>query len=76
MKDTKQRDGRDPRVSKGTDRAAQTREAKLREARQAEALRENLRKRKAQAKGREAQPQGNATPGQDPKLAPKKPSRK
>ncbi len=44
----------DPRTpgGKGTDRAAQTREAKAREARLAEALRDNLKKRKAQSRSR------------------------
>jgi hypothetical protein len=37
---------------KGTDRAAQTREAKAKTARLAEALRENLKKRKAQTRDR------------------------
>ncbi|GMV63488.1 MAG: hypothetical protein AMXMBFR74_26560 [Parvibaculum sp.] len=44
----------DPRTpgGKGTDRAAQTREAKAKTARLAEALRENLKKRKGQARAR------------------------
>lgn len=37
---------------KGQDRAAQTREAKTKTARLAEALRENLKKRKGQARAR------------------------
>lgn|GEM_PF-2049858 len=37
---------------KGTDRASQTQEARARQARQAEALRENLKKRKAQARAK------------------------
>lgn len=39
---------------KGTDRAAQTREAKAKEARLAEALRENLKKRKQQSRDRKS----------------------
>ncbi|MEQ8266580.1 MAG: hypothetical protein RH982_05240 [Parvibaculum sp.] len=44
----------DPRTpgGTGTDRAAQTREAKAKTARLAEALRENLKKRKAQTRDR------------------------
>ena len=44
----------DPRTpgGKGQDRAAQTREAKAREARLAETLRENLKKRKQQSRAR------------------------
>lgn len=44
----------DPRApgGKGQDRAAQTREAKAKTARLAEALRENLKKRKAQSRDR------------------------
>lgn len=37
---------------KGTDRAAQTREAKAKQARLAEALRDNLKKRKSQTRAR------------------------
>lgn len=37
---------------KGTDRAAQTKEARARQARLAEALRDNLKKRKAQSRSR------------------------
>lgn len=44
----------DPRQpgGKGTDRAAQTQEAKAKTARLAEALRENLKKRKTQSRDR------------------------
>jgi len=44
----------DPRTpgGKGHDRASQTREAKAKTARLAEALRENLKKRKGQARAR------------------------
>ena len=76
MKDSRGRDGRDPRAIKGADRASQTQESRLREARQAEALRENLRKRKAQTKAREAQPQDKGAPSKDPNIAPKKPPKK
>jgi hypothetical protein len=37
---------------KGTDRAAQTQEAKAKQARLAEALRDNLKKRKSQTRAR------------------------
>lgn len=45
--------GRAPN-GKGTDRANQARDAKARQARLAEALRENLKKRKSQSRGRKA----------------------
>ena len=57
MKNT--RNGFDSRTpgGKGTDRAAQTQQAKAREARLAEALRENLKKRKAQTRARKDAPE-------------------
>ena len=39
---------------KGTDRASQAQDARAKQARLAEALRENLKKRKAQSRGRKA----------------------
>lgn len=40
--------------AKGTDRASQAQSAKAKQAKLAEALRENLKKRKAQSRGRKA----------------------
>ncbi|MGB5092557.1 MAG: hypothetical protein WBN97_04515 [Parvibaculum sp.] len=62
--------------AQGPARAAQTQEAREKAARLAEALRENLKKRKAQSRGRqeegrqeEGRDSATATPEKDPKGA-------
>lgn len=57
--------------AQGPARAAQTQEAREKAARLAEALRENLKKRKAQTRGRKEEGRDSATaaPEKDPKQA-------